>query len=103
MPSATRQTDRRFKAVSRYELPDLLASEDDRRRLTHEDLGEMSNVELFSEETRASFALACAVSQRDHCPLVWTSKQPHYHLPADEWLAQRVRAIRAEVARRRSR
>lgn len=104
MLSATRRrTEQHFESVSRYRLPNLFTSDDDRRRLTHDDLPDMTNRELFAEETLAGFALAYAVGHRDACPTVPTSTGPCYSLPADEWLTERVRAVRAEVARRRSR
>lgn len=74
-----------------YSLPRIFDTDAEYRRAHHLDLAEMSDLELLREEIRVRMALAGSGPRQAGVFL-----DPQNWMPAQEWLVQRLAAIRAE-------
>jgi hypothetical protein len=85
--------------IGRYQLPNLLASEDDWRRYCNLDIYEMDSEDLRVELARVKRAYVVAYKQRVYIHTAGV----HASMRADDWLYRRARVIERELLSRSKR
>lgn len=78
--------------TGRYQLPNLLASDDDFERLQQRDLGRMDDRRLLAEDIRVKAAYAAALGTRIRI----STPYPAGSMLASDWLLERMRTIADE-------
>lgn len=84
--------------ISRYSLPNHLESDEEDQRFRNEDLRNLTDLQLWGEETKAKVALAsmCGKNEKDRIVCIDETGRVVY---AQEWLLKRLAAIRRERRR----
>jgi len=83
------------RVISYYDMPNAATTYEDLERLRHDDLRAMDARDLYVERLRVERAIT-----RARGGTYVTTTQPPYFMPAIDWLVDRIRHVRDELAKR---